>query len=246
MSFKEGDYVLIVHKDRKYLRKLVKGMSLNIRGHTIHFQDIVGKDEGQKIGEFFVFSPTLEDIILLGFERKTQIVYPKDAFYIAFKLGIKPTDRVLEFGTGSGVMSAVLSLLAKEVWTYEADTNFYNNALKNWERFGLCYNVKAFNENFLSAFVEENSFDACFVDVKEPWDYLEKVWKVLKGGKVCAFVLPTTNQVSKLLSHMQAFFADLQVFEILLRHYKTNPERLRPYDQMIAHTAYVVFGRKRM
>lgn len=246
MSFKEGDYVLIVYKDRKYLRKLVKGMSLNVRGHTIHFQDIVGKDEGQKIGEFFVFSPTLEDIILLGFERKTQIVYPKDAFYIAFKLNIKSTDRVLEFGTGSGVMSTVLSLLAGEVWTYEADTNFYNNALKNWERFGLCSNVKAFNENFLSSSVEDDSFDACFVDVKEPWEYLEKVWKVLKGGKACAFVLPTTNQVSKLLSSMQTLFADLQVFEILLRHYKTNPERLRPHDQMVAHTAYVVFGRKRI
>ncbi|MGC8853208.1 MAG: tRNA (adenine-N1)-methyltransferase, partial [Hydrogenobacter sp.] len=236
MSFKEGDYVLIVYEDRKYLRKLVKGMSLNVKEHTIQFQDIVGKGDGQKIGEFFVFSPTLEDIILLGFERKTQIVYPKDAFYIAFKLNIKSTDRVLEFGTGSGVMTVVLSLLAGEVWTYEADTKFYNNALKNWERFGLCSNVKAFNENFLSASVEDNFFDACFVDVREPWEYIEKVWKVLKEGKACAFVLPTTNQVSKLLSSMQNFFADIQVFEILLRHYKTNPERLRPQDQMVGHT----------
>ncbi|MGB9873956.1 MAG: methyltransferase type 11, partial [Hydrogenobacter sp.] len=87
---------------------------------------------------------------------------------------------------------------------------------------------------------------ACFVDVKEPWEYIEKVWKVLKGGKACAFVLPTTNQVSKLLSSMQTLFVDIQVFEILLRHYKTNPERLRPQDQMVGHTAYVVFGRKRI
>lgn len=246
MSFKEGEHVLILYKDRKYLKRLVKGLHLSVRGHAISFQDILGKQEGQKIGEFFVLKPSLEDILLLGFKRGTQVIYPNDAFYIAFKLNIRHTDRVLEFGTGSGAMTAVLSLLAGEVWTYEVSERFYKIALKNWETFGLCSNVKAFNMDFADAPLEDEFFDACLVDVKEPWEYLEKVWRVLKRGKTCAFVVPTTNQVSRLLSSMADLFTDLEVLEMLQRHYKTNPERLRPEDQMPAHTAYLLFGRKRI
>jgi len=244
MSFKEGDYVLIVYKEKRYLRKLVKGMSLNVKKEVIKFEDILGKRSGERVGNFLVFSPTLEDLILLGFERKTQIVYPKDAFYIAYKLGLDKSKKVLEFGTGSGAMTSVLSLLAGEVWTYEASESFYKNAKRNWERFGLCENVKAFNIDFKDASVEEEYFDAVFVDVREPWEYLEKVWRTLKGGSPCAFVLPTANQVSKLLSSLKDLFGDVEVMEVLQRHYKTNPERFRPEDQMVAHTAYLVFCRK--
>jgi tRNA (adenine57-N1/adenine58-N1)-methyltransferase len=34
------------------------------------------------------------------------------------------------------------------------------------------------------------------------------------------------------------------VLEILLRKYKTVADRLRPDDRMVAHTGYLIFGRK--
>jgi len=36
----------------------------------------------------------------------------------------------------------------------------------------------------------------------------------------------------------------IQMWETMVRSYKTNPERLRPEDRMIGHTAYMVFGIK--
>ena len=41
-------------------------------------------------------------------------------------------------------------------------------------------------------------------------------------------------------------FDFVEVCEILLRYYKTNPERLRPVDRMVAHTGYLVFACKTM
>jgi tRNA (adenine57-N1/adenine58-N1)-methyltransferase len=41
----------------------------------------------------------------------------------------------------------------------------------------------------------------------------------------------------------QADFAFIDVMEILLRFYKSEPERFRPADRMVAHTGYLVFGR---
>jgi tRNA (adenine57-N1/adenine58-N1)-methyltransferase len=34
------------------------------------------------------------------------------------------------------------------------------------------------------------------------------------------------------------------VCEIMLRHYKSDPARIRPTDRMVAHTGYLVFARR--
>jgi tRNA (adenine57-N1/adenine58-N1)-methyltransferase len=38
-------------------------------------------------------------------------------------------------------------------------------------------------------------------------------------------------------------FGFVEALEVLLRYYKTVPERLRPVDRMVAHTGYLVFAR---
>jgi len=245
--FKAGDWVLIVYRDEKrYLRKIDPKGSINVKKEVLKFSEIIGKEEGFRKGSFTVFKPTLEDIILLGFRRKTQIIYPKDTFFIAFKLDIKEGSKVFEFGTGSGCTTAVLSRLVGskgEIYSFETSKEFYDNAKKNMEDFGLGKNVKLFNKDFLEADLEEESFDAGFIDVKEPWLYLAKIHKVLKKGRPVGFLLPTTNQISTLLKEMKNF-SNIEVLEIMIRYYKTVPERIRPEDTMIGHTGYLIFGRK--
>ena len=100
--------------------------------------------------------------------------------------------------------------------------------------------------DFMLADLPEEFFDAVFVDVKDPLPYIEKVWKVLKAGASFGSILPTANQVSVLIKAMEGMFCDIDLLEILQRHYKINPERLRPQDSMVAHTGYLVFARKRI
>ncbi len=241
--FRENDWVLITHGDKRFLKRLTPKGSLNVRKEVIKFSEVIGKKEGHTIGNFAFFSPTLEDIILYGFERKTQIVYPKDSFYVAMKLDLTGTKRVLEFGTGSGAMCAVLARVAGEVYSYEVRKSFYELASRNLSRFGLDRGVKLFNLDFMEAEVEEGFFDSAFVDVKDPVPYLGKLKRVLKNGAPVCFLLPTANQVSKLLEEMEKNFGSVEVVEILMRKIVPNPERLRPSDRMVGHTAYLVFGR---
>ncbi|RLJ70666.1 tRNA (adenine57-N1/adenine58-N1)-methyltransferase [Hydrogenivirga caldilitoris] len=242
--FQEGDWILVRYLDKKYLKRLELKQSLNVKKNTLKFSEVIGKPDGIKIGKFEVFKPTLEEIIVLGFERKTQIIYPKDAFYIAFKLGLSKEKRVLEFGTGSGALCAVLSQLAGEVYTYEAVERFYNTARKNLERFNLGKNVKFHNLDFSEVEVEKGFFDAAFVDVREPTPYLRKLHTSLKEGAPVGFLLPTSNQVVELLKNTEGLFGNVEVLEILTRYYKTVPERFRPEDTMVGHTAYLLFCRK--
>ncbi|MFN3471812.1 MAG: tRNA (adenine-N1)-methyltransferase [Aquificaceae bacterium] len=246
MTFKEGDYILLVEGEKRYVKLLSKDFNLSLKGKTIKFEDITGKRVGEVVKGFCLLVPTLEDIILYGFKRKTQIVYPKDSFYIAFRLGLSKDKKLLEFGVGSGASTAVFSQLAQEVWAYEIREDFYKLAKKNWESFGLCKNVKIENVDFMLADLPGEFFDAAFVDVKDPLPYIEKVWKVLKAGAPIGSILPTVNQVSSLIRAMEGLFCDIEVVEILQRYYKINPERLRPQDSMVAHTGYLVFARKRI
>jgi tRNA (adenine57-N1/adenine58-N1)-methyltransferase len=73
---------------------------------------------------------------------------------------------------------------------------------------------------------------------------MAQVQKALKPGGFFATILPTTNQVVKLLGALRiANFAFVEVCEIILRFYKPEPDRFRPTDRMVAHTAFLIFAR---
>ncbi|MDQ7055965.1 MAG: hypothetical protein Q9M89_05650 [Persephonella sp.] len=66
----------------------------------------------------------------------------------------------------------------------------------------------------------------------------------MKKGSPVGFLVPTTNQVSSTLQALKENrFINLEVVELLERHYKPVPDRLRPEDRMVAHTGYLIFGR---
>ncbi len=207
-----------------------------------------GKTIKTHLGYEYVLLPaTLNDFIMKKLNRLTQIVYPKDAAYIALRLDIKPGDKVLESGIGSGAMSAVFAqILGKDgmLISYEKREEFIRNAVKNLKRFNLDKIVHIKHRDIAEGFDEEN-VDAVFLDVKEPWLYLDKAIEPLKSGRTICVLVPTTNQVSSVLKAMENLpLIDIDVSEILHRFWKTNPERLRPLDSMSAHTAFLIFARK--
>ena len=92
---------------------------------------------------------------------------------------------------------------------------------------------------------DETDADAFFLDVPNPWDYVHKVRSALKPGGFFGCLVPTFNQVEDLLIAMrQGKFAFVEVCEILLRYFKPEPARIRPTDRMVAHTGFLIFGRR--
>ena len=81
--------------------------------------------------------------------------------------------------------------------------------------------------------------------MQNPFDYISQVRNALKPGGFFGAILPTFNQVEKTLHALRKNkFAFIEVCEILLRYYKADPSRIRPTDRMVAHTGFLVFGRK--
>jgi tRNA (adenine57-N1/adenine58-N1)-methyltransferase len=246
-KIKENEWVLIRVGEKRYMKKVEKEKTFSFKGGHIKFSEIIGKPFGISIGKALILKPTLEEIILYGIKRETQIIYPKDSFYICKKLNLIEGKKVLEFGSGSGALTLVLSSCVGnngKVVSYEKEERIYKVAQKNIENFAVFRNIELINEEFKGENHKENEFDAIFVDTREPYPYIKSLWKILKPSAPIGFLLPTTNQVQELLRVLQPYFGDIEILEILVRHYKINPERFRPEDTMIGHTAYLLFAKK--
>ncbi len=241
----ENDLVVVVYRDKKYLKRLEADKSFHGKGGILPFSSVIGCPWGSRFGEYDVFPPTIEDIIMYGVRRETQIVFPKDAFFICTKLDVRCGSRVLEVGTGSGALTLLLSRFAGPdglVVSLEKEEKHYKNARKNIEKYGQLPNIQLHNTDV--AGFGAPPFDACFVDVREPWLYMQHIWELVKGGAPVGFILPTANQVSETLQALRQGFGDEEVMEILFRRYKTLAARLRPEDRMVGHTGYLIFARK--
>ncbi|MFN3977342.1 MAG: tRNA (adenine-N1)-methyltransferase [Sulfurihydrogenibium azorense] len=248
---KEGDTVHLKGKKDSFFVIVEKDKEFSTHKGTIKFNDIIGKNFGDTVlthkgEEFFILKPTLYELILYGIKRYTQIIYPKDSAYITLKLGLTSGMKVLESGIGSGALTIVMANALNpdgKIYVYEKEEKFLKNAINNLKLAKLDHIVIPHLHD-LSQPIQEKDFDAAFIDVREPWLYIENVKSVLKKGAVIGFLVPTTNQVIEILKELKRLnFLDLEVEEILLRSYKPVPDRLRPDDRMVAHTGYLIFAK---
>ena len=247
-----GDLVQLVGLTHKHFIFILKA-SEEFHSHRgiVKHDDLIGKTWGLQVfshtgAPFFLLQPSLADI-LNDLPRSTQILYPKDIGYILIQMGITPGQTVMEAGTGSGSMTIALATAVGEhgkVISYEHKLDFQILARKNLERLGLASRVDFKLRDIAEGF-DESDADAFFLDVQNPFDYIPQVRNALKpGGFFCTFV-PTFNQVEKILNVLRRTqFAFVEVCELLLRYYKTNPNRIRPADRMVAHTGFLIFARK--
>lgn len=246
-----GDLAQLVGLSHKhFIIRVRAGDVLHTHRGIINHDDLIGKPWGSEVSShqgrpFFILEPSIADL-LSDLPRSTQILYPKDVGFILMSMGIGPGQHIVEAGTGSGGLTGVFAYMVGEkgrVTTYEAKQEFQNLAVKNIIRLDLSDRVTFILRDIAEGFTVSGA-DALFLDLPNPFDYIHHVRTALKPGGFFGCILPTVNQVTKLLIALrQNDFAFIDVCEILLRYYKPEPDRLRPVDRMVSHTGYLIFAR---
>lgn len=249
---REGDLAQLVGLNHKhFIFSLKLGGDFQTHRGVIKHDELIGKSWGSQVfshlgSPFFLLQPSVADI-LIDLPRNTQILYPKDIGFILITMGITPGQHVMEAGTGSGSMTIALATTVGadgRVTSYEQRPDMQNLARKNVERIGLASRVD-FKLRDIQLGFDETDADAFFLDVQNPYDYIEQVRNALKPGGFFCTLVPTFNQVEKTLYALrQNKFAFVEVCEILLRYFKPEPSRLRPTDRMVAHTGFLIFARR--
>lgn len=247
-----GDLVQLVGlRHKSFIFPLIPGGDFHTHRGILKHDDLIDLPWGTQVfshlgAPFFLLQPPLGDL-LLDLKRNTQILYPKDIGFVLITMGIGPGQTVLEAGTGSGAMTIALAYAVGpegRVITYENREQMQNLAIKNIKRVGLDSRVDFKLRDIKEGF-DEKGADAFFLDVPTPHDYIAQVRAALKPGGFFCSIVPTFNQAEILIRALRwNKFAFLEMCEILLRYYKPEPHRIRPTDRMVAHTGYLVFGRR--
>lgn len=249
---RDGDLAQLVGlRHKHFILTLQAGAKFETHRGILQHDDLIGKLWGTQVfshlgSPFFLLQPSLADL-LIDLPRTTQILYPKDIGFILVTMGVGHGQRVMEAGTGSGSMTTALAYAVGpngQVISYEVKPDVQNLARKNLTRFGLDSRVD-FKLRDIGHGIDEIDVDSFFLDVPNPYDYIAQVRAALKPGGFLCCLIPTFNQVEKTLYALrQNNFAFVEVCEILLRYYQAIPNRLRPTDRMVAHTGFLIFGRR--
>lgn len=130
----------------------------------------------------------------LPIECAQTISQPFTVAYMTQALGVKPGDKVLEIGTGSGYQSAILSELGAEVYTIERIEKLYENAKKILTELG--YNIHLKLDDGSLGWEENAPYDKIIVTAGAPNIPHHLTEQLKAGGRL---VIPVGSQESQRL-----------------------------------------------
>lgn len=247
-----GDQILLCSPDRKtFLITVAADRTFSTHHGQLLHNDMIGKLYGEIVHSstgqpYVMLDPTLEDR-MMKVKRLTQIIYPKDAGLILIKTGVGSGMRVVECGAGSGASTLALAHAVApdgRVYVYDREERFLRNAQANVERAGYGDLVEFKIRDVVEGF-DEQDVDVVLLDLPSPWEGVEAATRALRGGGRLASILPTYNQVERLVEALEAAgFVMIETSEVLLRHILARPGKTRPFERMIGHTGFLIFGRK--
>ena len=247
----EGELVyLLDEKGRRHWLQLASGMVKMPGLGVVNASKLIGQEEGSTIvlGDMrlVVLRPGAQEL-MESLDRGPQIILPKDAATIVFKLDLKPGDAVVESGVGSGSLTtALLNAVGAEgmVVSIEIREEFASKARRNVARspFAKAWDIRI--GDVVSAPVEAE-VDAVVLDMPNPWDALPNVGRFLRpGGRFCAYV-PNANQVERLVWALRSSgYVEIEALENMQRRLEVHEGGVRPSYESMGHTGYMVFARR--
>lgn len=256
-ALQAGERALLIDaRNRRYLITLGSGRQFHSHLGSVSHDDIIGAPEGSWVStsggsRLLVFRPTLADFAL-KMKRGAQLVYPKDIGLILVYADVFPGATVVEAGTGSGSLTLALARAAGDsgrVISYELREDHHARAAENissWYE-GLGGKPENLDLRVGDVFegVPERSVDRIVLDLPEPWRAVGTTTESLASGGILCSYLPTVPQVSQTVEAMRAGgFVLLNTFEGLLRTWNVEGQSVRPDHRMVAHTGFIVVGRK--
>ena len=177
-------------------------------------------------------------------ERTGAPMMPRDVGLVVGHTGLSAGDRVLDAGTGTGVLAAYLGRLGAEVTTYERDPEFAAVARDNMALAGVTDRVEVRTGDLLEALADvEGSFDVVTLDTADAAPVVEHAPDLLAPGGYVATYTPFVEAARDCVAAArEADLSDVECLETIQREMEFDERGSRPSTAGVGHTGYLTFA----
>ena len=130
------------------------------------------------------------------------------------------------------------------IFSYEIREDFFNEAIKNFEKTGVIDYVDLKNNDITQKIFEKN-MDTIVLDMATPWLVVSQAHLALRGSGLFISFSPTIDQVVKTCESLKENgFVNIQTIESFIRGIRVERGKTRPDTLMTAHTGYITSATK--
>lgn len=236
---------LFVGEGREYL--LEAGERLETDLGILQVPDDVdpGETVETHLGTEFVARALRGPDLFHHFERTGAPMMPRDIGLVMGHTGVKQGDRVLDAGTGTGVLSASLGRAGATVYTYEQDPEFAEVARENMELAGVADTVEVTAGDVTEEIDElAGEFDLITLDTADAPAVVEHAPELLTPGGFLAVYSPFVEATSEVVKTARdAGLDEVESLETIQREMDVGERGTRPSTAGVGHTGYLTFAR---
>nr|WP_159764857.1 methyltransferase domain-containing protein [Halovenus carboxidivorans] len=179
------------------------------------------------------------------FERTGAPMMPRDIGLVMGHTGVKQGDRVLDAGTGTGVLAASLGRAGADVVTYEQDPEFAEVARENMA-LGSVANAVEVRTGDVTEHLDElgGEFDLLTLDTEDAPAVVAHASELLSPGGFLAVYSPFVEATSEVVkTAREAGLDGVESLETIQREMDVGDRGTRPSTAGVGHTGYLTFAR---
>ena len=237
--------VVLVHGDREYLRDPGEELQTDLGVLDVPEDVDPGDTLETHLGEEFVVRRLRGRDLFHHLERTGAPMVPRDVGRILGEVGVEANDRVLDAGTGTGVLAAYMGRIGADVLTFERDPEFAGVARDNMATANVADAVEVRAGDVTDHVEDLGEFDVVTLDTEDAPAVVERAPDLLaRGGYVAVYspFVEDTREVAR--TAREVGLANVRTLETIEREMDFDDRGSRPSTAGVGHTGYLTVARR--
>lgn len=236
---------LLIHEDREYL--LSPGETLETDLGVLEVPEDVtpGETVETHLGTRFTVRKLRLPDLFHHLERTGAPMMPRDVGLVLGLTGVARGDRVLDAGTGTGILSIAMARAGADVLTYEVDEAFADVARENMETAGVADSVDVRTGDLTEHLGGHDPFDVVTLDTADAPAVVERTPNLLTSGGFVAVYSPFVEDSRDVVETARSVgLVDVETRETIQRQMDFDDRGSRPSTGGVGHTGYLTIARR--